>query len=196
MTYSDVLNVNQTKRNVLKAIASIYDPVGYIQPLVIKLKLMFQEICSLHIGWDDYIGKELEKKWTVIVKEVENFNEIAIPRCYFIRDVNNPIIKHYLHGFSDSSMAAYAACVYIKRVSRSNKINIHLVAAKSRLVPLKKSIPCPVLNFLGIFILSKLMVVIHEALITLSWVKARNLEFKPFVENRLCMIRRNVPPSQ
>ena len=115
-----VKNVNPTKRNVLKAIASIYDPVGYIQPLVIKLKLMFQEICSLHIGWDDYIGKELGKKWTVIVKEMENFNEIAIPRCYFTSDVNDPIIKHYLHGFSDSSTAGSVCsmCLHKKCFSK------------------------------------------------------------------------------
>ena len=33
----------------------MYDPVGYLQPLVIKLKLLRQEICLLNIGWDDSI---------------------------------------------------------------------------------------------------------------------------------------------
>ena len=51
-------------------------------------------------------------------KEVENFNEIAIPRCHF---------KATSRGFSDSST------VYMKSVSQSNTINIQLVAAKSRL---------------------------------------------------------------
>ena len=54
--FENVKNVNPTKINVLKAIVSIYDPVGYIQPLVIKLKILFQQICSLHMDWDDYIG--------------------------------------------------------------------------------------------------------------------------------------------
>ena len=95
----NVKNVNPTKRNVLKTIASIYDPVGYIQPLVIKLKIWFQQICSLHIDWDNYIGYELEQKWIVIVREVENFNEIAIQRCYFLVDLKDPNVKHYYKDF-------------------------------------------------------------------------------------------------
>ena len=34
-----------TKRNVLKSIASIFDPVGYLQNIVVSLKILFQEIC-------------------------------------------------------------------------------------------------------------------------------------------------------
>ena len=54
--FQNVRNMPPTKRNILKAIASVYDPIGYIQPIVIKLKLLFQKICSMKIGWDDYIG--------------------------------------------------------------------------------------------------------------------------------------------
>lgn len=205
-------NVNPTKRNVLSAVASVYDPIGFIQPLVIKLKLLFQEVCSKKIGWDDYIGNDLNQKWNVIIREVAAFNEVKFPRCYFFEQINDPIDSCYLHGFSDSSSLAYAACIYIKSVHRSQNVDVKLVAAKSRLVPLKKEYTIPRLELLGNYILSKLMVVVFESLveeikdlkqfcwsdsmITLSWIKAVNLEFKPFVENRLRVIRRNVYPTK
>ena len=43
-------DVKPTKRNILRVIASIYDPVGYLAPIVINLKLLFQEICHLGLS--------------------------------------------------------------------------------------------------------------------------------------------------
>ena len=44
-----------TKRNVLKSIASIYDPICFLQNIVINLKILFQEICLSLVEWDDII---------------------------------------------------------------------------------------------------------------------------------------------
>ena len=162
--FQNVRNMPPTKRNILKAIASVYDPIGYIQPIVIKLKLLFQKICSMKIGWDDYIGDGLNAKWFKMISDLDNFSEMIISRCYFISDIKDPVTYLYLHGFSDSSEEAYAACIYIKSVSRCNNVNISLVAAKSRLVPIKKDFTIPRLELLRNFILSKLMVVVYEVL--------------------------------
>ena len=35
-----------TKRNILKVSASFYDPLGWIMPLVIRARAIFQAICS------------------------------------------------------------------------------------------------------------------------------------------------------
>ena len=41
-----------TKRNVLKIIAGFYDPIGFIQPIIVSLKILFQEICSVNVSWE------------------------------------------------------------------------------------------------------------------------------------------------
>ena len=51
-----------TKRNILHVIVGVYDPIGFIQPLVVKFKILFQEICLANVGWDDNIPENLEKK--------------------------------------------------------------------------------------------------------------------------------------
>ena len=43
---SDVKDDCVTKRQVLSTVASFYDPIGYIQPIIIKLKIFFQEVCN------------------------------------------------------------------------------------------------------------------------------------------------------
>ena len=67
--FKETVNIIPTKRNILSTIASVYNTIGYLQRLVIMLKIIFQEICKVNIKWDDNIG-ELVNKWNVIVKKV------------------------------------------------------------------------------------------------------------------------------
>ena len=45
-------NIIPTKRNILGLIVKFYDLIGLIQPIIIKLKLLFQEVCLTHADWD------------------------------------------------------------------------------------------------------------------------------------------------
>ena len=51
-----------TKRNVLKTLASIYDPLGFILPVLLIGKILFRNLCDLRILWDNEIPKEIENK--------------------------------------------------------------------------------------------------------------------------------------
>ena len=53
--FKNSLNVKPTKRNILAIISSIYDPVRYLQPVTIELKILPQEICKVKVEWDDVI---------------------------------------------------------------------------------------------------------------------------------------------
>ena len=57
---------NPTKREVIHAVASIYDPLGLINPIVVKLKTFFQKVCLEKIDWDDYLNEELQKEWLCV----------------------------------------------------------------------------------------------------------------------------------
>ena len=60
-----------TKRNILSLIAIFYDPIGLIQPIIIKLKLLFQEVCVTHADWDMEISEQLKDQFDFIVKFVK-----------------------------------------------------------------------------------------------------------------------------
>ena len=51
--FKDATNVVPTKRNILSVISTVNDPMGYLQPFTIQLKILFQKICKLNINWDD-----------------------------------------------------------------------------------------------------------------------------------------------
>ena len=78
--FKNASNINPTKRNILSIICGVYDPVGYLQPIIIKLKLLFQEICLLNITWDEEIREDLLSKWVKIVSDLRNNAKIQINR--------------------------------------------------------------------------------------------------------------------
>ena len=43
-----------TKRNTLKLLAGIFDPLGIIGPVTVTAKILFQDACRVKIGWDDF----------------------------------------------------------------------------------------------------------------------------------------------
>ena len=47
-----------TNRNVLK-ILSFYDPMGLIQPIIIGLKILMQNICKEKLDWDIMLSQKL-----------------------------------------------------------------------------------------------------------------------------------------
>jgi len=51
-----------TKRNVLKTIASTYDPLGLINPVVVSFKVYFQKLCKEKLGWDEKTILRAEKR--------------------------------------------------------------------------------------------------------------------------------------
>ena len=209
---SEAMNRVPTKRNVLKTIAGIYDPIGFMQPLVLNLKILFRKICLSGAGWDVPLSDDLQEEWYSMLQYMKQIGELIVPRCYCLNLVTDPVVNVELHGFSDPSEIAYAGCVYLKSVTRSGCTKVSLVTAKSRIVPNSKAETIPRLELLGSLVLSKLMASVVVALdnelpvkkvfcwtdstIALSWIKAVSKEFKTFVQNRVSIIRKNVNENQ
>ena len=67
-----------TKIDILKVMAGFYDPLGWIQSVVIKLKILFQEACKLKIGMDEKVPPELNKTLTEIKNLVKSKSQDVI----------------------------------------------------------------------------------------------------------------------
>ena len=53
-----------TKRGILSAVSSLYDPMGFVCPVVLEAKKILQRLWKLNLGWDDEIPEELQSRWT------------------------------------------------------------------------------------------------------------------------------------
>jgi hypothetical protein len=50
-----------TKRSVLRAIASIYDPLGLLSPVIIQCTIFMQQLWEIRVNWDDPLTTELKE---------------------------------------------------------------------------------------------------------------------------------------
>jgi hypothetical protein len=128
----DLHKTSFTKREILSVIASIYDPLGLVNPVVVFPKILLQKLWLLKLGWDDKLPFDLLAEWLNIFRQLPDIAEISIPRCVLSSNVVTDI---ELHGFSDASSVAYGACVYVRSIS--NEIQTNLICSKSRIAPLK-----------------------------------------------------------
>ena len=80
--FENVSDLNPTKRNILKRIASMFDPCGFLQNIAISLKILFQEICNRNREWDKVIDDDLKEKWKGITSVLEEYGDVTIPRYF------------------------------------------------------------------------------------------------------------------
>ena len=53
----------ETRRGILSFVASVYDPLGLVAPVVLPAKRMLQELCRSGRGWDKELPKEISMEW-------------------------------------------------------------------------------------------------------------------------------------
>ena len=70
-----------TKRNFLKKIAKLFDPVGFLAPFIIRAKILLQEMWAAGMDWDDLFLGDLASKARKWFKELEDLPTIKVPRC-------------------------------------------------------------------------------------------------------------------
>jgi len=128
-----------TKRDVLRLVMSIFDPLGFLTNSTTKAKIMLQEVWRSEIGWDDPIPEPILTTWTKWLDELKGIRVVGIPRYYCGNFLSSTEIQ--LHLFVDASELAFAATAYF-RVHSQGEVSTVFVAAKSRVAPLKPlSIP-------------------------------------------------------
>ena len=118
-----------TRRGILSTVSSIYDPIGFVAPLMLQGKSILQELCSLHLDWDDPIPEHVKMRWEKWRMELMKLQCIKIPRCYKPKGFGQ-VIRAELHHFSDASIRGYGQCSYLRLVDDANKVHCTSVMGK------------------------------------------------------------------
>ena len=147
-----------SKRELLRSTAQFYDPHGWIGPVVLIPKLLFQKVCSSKVGWDDPLPDEVGVKWNEFRSQLSCLERVRVQRHILLP--NHDRVE--LHGFSDASMSAYAAAIYVK-ISCGEVSSSHLLESKNRVAP-QKRLSIPRLELMGAVLLARLMAVVVACL--------------------------------
>ncbi|XP_061721087.1 uncharacterized protein LOC133527908 [Cydia pomonella] len=195
-----------TKRIMLAEIAKIYDPLGFLSPVTVFVKHLIQLLWVSGSGWDSASPQGICDLWFRFIDELPLLQDIALPR-----HVLPSTHQVSLHGFSDASEKAYAACVYIRVVDSNGAISTHLLIGKTKIAPLKR-LTIPRLELCAAHLLSKLVKKVltayssrlsfdqvyawSDSTITLAWLRSSPDKWRTYVSNRIAETTSNVPASQ
>jgi hypothetical protein len=192
-----------TKRYILSYIASMYDPCGWIAPVIFTAKVILQELWLLKIGWDERIPQDLENRWKKFASQLNRLSYIKIPRLV----IPNHTQQYELHGFSDASKMGYAACVYLRATDNDGNITLHLLLGKTKVAPLKQNLTIPKMELCGAALLARSLkhvsnLISHigdikifgwcDSQIVLSWLRTPTHLLKTFESNRVSSIHANL----
>ncbi|XP_075162832.1 uncharacterized protein LOC142235461 [Haematobia irritans] len=186
-----------TKREVLSIIARLFDPLGWLSPVIVTAKILMQQLWLDKTGWDDSLKQLSLIKWRQFIRSYVYIDQINIPR--WIRYTADSEIE--FHGFCDSSELAYAAVLYA-RVKWGSEIHTSLLVSKSRVAPIKK-LSLPRLELCGALLLAELINVFlpqmdvtnrplylwSDSTIVLAWLKKPSHTWTTFVANRVAKIQ-------
>ncbi|GBP69845.1 hypothetical protein EVAR_89349_1 [Eumeta japonica] len=190
-----------TKRQVLKIVMSLFDPLGLASPVTTKAKQLLQEIWRRGTGWDDEIDQDLATQWNDWKSQLINLKNEKIPRCY-LRYTDATTLQ--LHTFVDASETAYAAALYWRATDSRGHVSTSLIIAKSRVAPLKIT-SIPRLELQAAVMGTRMATTVIEehdrkpntkfywtdSKTVLTWLKNGARSYKPFVAHRIAAIEEN-----
>lgn len=187
-----------SKREILKVVNSIYDPLGFVAHFVITGRIIMKNVWQCKIEWDEIVPEHIIKDWMSFLKCLKNIGDVQIDRCY---SPNFPKCDNLqLHIFGDASHQAYCAIAFM-RIQFGQQVEVKFITAKTRVTPLTDVTDDNIHRFelqaaLLVSRLSKFVLAEHElnfddcyywtdSMVVWYWIHSETKRYKQFVANRL-----------
>ncbi|KAL9975992.1 hypothetical protein ACROYT_G013221 [Oculina patagonica] len=196
-----------TKRGILSTISSLYDPVGFVCPVVLEAKKIIQRLWKLQLDWDDPVPEFELAHWERWKSELSALSQVQIPRCYL--QLQGEVKEISLHQYSDASDEGYGMCSYLRFVYEDGSIQCSFLVGKSKTMPVR-AISIPRLELQAATLSAKIYQVCRDELTykidrvvfwtdsqtTLQYIKNETKRFNTYVANRIAEIREITRPDQ
>lgn len=190
-----------TKRGMLSATASCYDPLGLSSPCIVKARILIQELQRLTLDWDDEVPESQKREWERWLTDLHNLSSFRVPRCMSPLGLDATLGgggRIELHHFADASTKAYGVVSYVRSVG--DVVSCRLLFSKARLAPMKP-LSVPRLELAAATLAVKCNLDLVRALdvepdiyfwtdstTVLKYIKNEKTRFHVFVANRLAII--------
>ena len=205
-----------TRRGVLSIVNSIYDPLGLAVPVLLKGRLLLQQLVAMgkeknkgnSLGWDDPLPDALQQQWKRWRDSLSELEQVHVPRCYHPTDFGD-IAGAEIIAFSDASQDSIGVAVYLCLVDTNEKVNVALVFGQSKVAPLSTT-SIPQLELCGVVLaVPAVRKVLHEidmkidkvtfytdSKVVLGYIQNESRRFYVYIANRVQLIHRYSSPNQ
>ena len=126
-----------TPRNLLSVVNGVYDPLGLVAPITIRLRAAFRDLfrSGSAIEWDTPLPPgPSQTLWLSLIQMLVCAGKITFHRN---TKPHNAVGKSRLISFFDRSDVAFAATIYIRWTLADGLVQVSLLCAKTRVTPLQ-----------------------------------------------------------
>ena len=186
----------KTKRAILSAVASTFDPLGFLAPVIFTAKFLLQDIWRSGADWDVELNEPIVRRWVHWASSLSPLNGMTIKRC--VSPNREDVGDIELHIFGDASEMGFGAVAYVRFVHPDGSADVAFLLCKSRIAPLKfKTIPR--MELCAAVLATRLCLLVTSELdfqfartffwsdstTVLSWIKSTTCRFNIYVGNRV-----------
>ena len=116
-----------TLTSVLSDHASVWDVLGFIEPIRVASKSFINTLHKAKLDWKDNLNVDQIETWKNIVRLFQLNADGFFPRMCTVNSKGT----HTLHMFTDASEIGYGGVAYV--TSHSDNTSSHILCAKSKL---------------------------------------------------------------
>lgn len=120
-------------RGVLSTVNSLFDPLGFLSPVVIRGKLRLRDVVSETSNWDEPLPEHILTSWETWSSTLKTLEDIHIPRV--IVQYLSKSVRSELWVYSDASEKAIAAVFYPKAFFPDSSTSTGFLLGKSKVAP-------------------------------------------------------------
>ena len=189
-------------------VSSVYDPLGFCAPFVLKAKLILQDLCRKQYQWDEPIPPHYLTLWESWLQELPKLENLVIDRCFKPPNFGK-VVSSQIHHFADGSQSGYGAVSYLRLQDDEGNVKCSFLMGKSRLSPIK-CVTIPRLELSAAVIATRLDQTCRKELTfnideskfwtdstcVLRYIKNLDKRFQTFVANRVATIHELSTPEQ
>ena len=197
-----------TKRGVLSVVNSLFDPLGFLAPIVIVGKLLLREVTTLKCDWDEPLPVNLYPKWVKWKESLLQLENVNINRQYVSISLSCAS-RVELHTFSDASVEAVGVVSYLKVYREDQTSETCFILGKAKVAP-QHGHTVPRLELCAAVMAVEVSETIVEYLdhkpdalyfysdskIVLGYIYNEKRRFHVYVSNRVDRIRQTTEPNQ
>ena len=180
---------------MLSDISTIFDPLGLLTLVTLKLKLIMLSCWVCGVDWDEELPSDVQSEFMKWRKTPPVITKLKIPRHILKK-------RFELHLFCDASELAYAACIYVRCLDTEET---NLLVSKSKVAPMMPlTVPKMELcaAFLGCNLLKAVLPILEkinfipeqlhgwtDSTLVLSWLREIPRSWNTFIANRVQAIQ-------
>ncbi|XP_075263346.1 uncharacterized protein LOC142354894, partial [Convolutriloba macropyga] len=190
---------NWTQQKMLSIVSSVFDPLGFLAPFVIRGIIILKGIWQTRgQQWDSFIDENLSDQFSDWVGELNAGEVFEVSRWY---ETSSENIRNELHVFGDASEDAFCAVAYLVTESNQSERKVSFIIGKARVAPVNHhTIPKLELmtaltgNRLKDTIMKEHSIHFHKVFMSsdsttvIQWIRSSNEKQPTFVANRVAEI--------